>query len=146
MVEEFRTVTDRGTSEVVSPGFKERTVAAGENPAAGAEQSSAITPTAEPSRPGGQGGLPDLLVWGVAIALLAVSVVLPAVMGGGWMWLLTAVMVPLLAAWMVIPRLLRTRGPHLGRGALGTVVVLPPPPWPASVRSSRWAFSTERRG
>jgi hypothetical protein len=122
MVDEFRPEPERGASEVLSTGFNERTVAAGERPAgAAAEQSSAMTPTGEPSRPGGQGGLPDVLIWGVAIGLLALSVVLPAVMGGGWMWLLTAVMVPLLAAWMVVQRVLRTREPHLGRGSLVAV-------------------------
>ena len=69
-----------------------------------------MTPTAEPSEPGGEGGTPDVLIWTTAAALLVVSLVIPAVSGGGWMWLLTAVMLPLLAAWMVVQWLFRVRG------------------------------------
>jgi hypothetical protein len=52
MVEELRSEPERGAREVLSPGFNERTVDAQDNPAeAAAEQSSAMTPTAQPSRP-----------------------------------------------------------------------------------------------
>jgi hypothetical protein len=62
MVEEFQEQPDHGASEVLSPGSNERTASAAENPAqATAEQSSAMTPTAEPSQPLGEGrGLPRL--------------------------------------------------------------------------------------
>jgi hypothetical protein len=111
MVEEFSERPRGGASETLSPGFNERSVNAREDTAtSAAEQSSAMTPTAEPSEPGGQRGAPDYLIWSTALALLALSIVLPAVMGGGWMWLLTAVMVPLLAGWMVLQWLLRARG------------------------------------
>jgi hypothetical protein len=62
MVEEFRKGRDAGASEVLSPGHNERTVEASDNPAeAAAEQSSAMTPTAEPSEPAGQGSDADLV-------------------------------------------------------------------------------------
>jgi hypothetical protein len=124
MVQEFRPEPDRGASEVLSPGYNEQGVESSQDPAAaGAGQSSAMTPAAEPSKPGGEGGLPDVMPWALALALLVLSIVLPAVMGGGWMWLLTAVMVPLLAAWMLTQHVLKTRQPHLGRGTLVAVVV-----------------------
>lgn len=85
MVEEFREQPDHGASEVLSPGFNERTASASENPAqATAEQSSAMTPTAEPSQPVGEGrGLPRLsprslvaIVIGVAFTVAVVCTVL----------------------------------------------------------------------
>lgn len=107
MVEEFSPVAERGADEVLSPGHNERTVPAGENPAAAAaEQSSSMTPTEDPSPSGGEGGTPDYLIWVTAGALFILSIVLPATMGGGWMWLLTAVMVPLVVGWVAIQRLM----------------------------------------
>jgi hypothetical protein len=123
MVEEFRPAPDRGTSEVLSSGFNERTAEAADSAAADVQQSSAMTPSAGASTAEGEGAFPDVFQWGIAAALLALSVVLPAVTGGGWMWLLTAVMVPLLAAWLVLQRLLRTQRLRLRRGSLIAVVV-----------------------
>jgi hypothetical protein len=125
MIEEFRGEPERGASEVLSPGFNERTSEAGQDAgAASAEQSSAMTPTAGPSQPAGEGAAPDYIIWTTVGSLLVLSVVLPAVMGGGWMWLLTAVMVPLLAGWVLLQRAMATRGAqmHLGRGAEVTIV------------------------
>lgn len=99
MVEEFREEPERGATEVLSPGFNERTASASaDTPSAATEQSSAMTPTAEPSQPGGAAGAPDALIWTTMISLLVLSILLPALTGGGWMWLLPAVMVPLIAA------------------------------------------------
>jgi hypothetical protein len=42
-------------------------------------------------------------------SLLALSIILPAVMGGGLLWLVTAVMVPLLAGWVVMQRVMIKR-------------------------------------
>jgi hypothetical protein len=127
LVQEFRREPERGAGEVVSSGYNERTTSAGtDTPLAGAEESSAMTPTAEPSRPGGQGGAPDILIWSTALALLALSIVFPAISGGGWMWLLTAVMVPLLAGWMVLQWLFRRRGERVqlqGGAPLTTIAV-----------------------
>ena len=110
MVEEFREEPERGTTEVLSPGFNERAASASaDTPAASAEQSSAMTPTAEPSHPAGAGGAPDALIWTTMISLLVLSIVLPALTGGGWMWLLTAVMVPLIAGWAMMQRVMITR-------------------------------------
>lgn len=125
MVDEFRPVQERGAGEVVSSGYNDRTVSATADPAlAGAQESSAMTPTAEPSKPGGQGGTPDFLIWSTAAALLVVSVVIPPVTGGGWMWALTAVMVPLVAAWMVLQWLFRKRGERVSLQGPGPVIAI----------------------
>src|SRR5438270_14036543 len=100
MVEEFSQERRHGATETVSPGFNDRTAPAGaDTPTAAEQQSSAMTPTAAPSRPAGEGGTPDYLIWATAASLFILSIVLPAVSGGGWMWLLPAVMIPLIGGW-----------------------------------------------
>jgi hypothetical protein len=127
MVEEFSPEGERGANEVLSPGHNERTVPAGADPAAAAaEQSSSMTPTEDPSTAGGEGGAPDYLIWATAVSLFGLSIALPATMGGGWMWLLTAIMVPLLAGWVAIQRLMGVRSDkvHLrGRAPLVAIVI-----------------------
>jgi hypothetical protein len=129
MVEEFRREPERGASEVISPGHNERTAPSDTNPAdAAAEQSSAMTPTSQPSASGGQGGTPDALVWMTMASLLVLSIALPPLTSGGWMWLLTAVMVPLLVGWGILQRAMITRRNQIhetvqGRGALVAIVV-----------------------
>jgi hypothetical protein len=132
MVEEFREQPDEeaaegGATEVISPGYNEREVPAdADTAAASAEQSSAMTPTGQPSHPSGTGGAPDILIWSTAVSLLVLSIVLPAAGGGGWLWLTTAVMVPLLIGWMLLQRSLATRGEEVhvhGRGPVITIVV-----------------------
>ena len=60
------------------PGFNERSAPADTAPAeAAAEQSSAMTPTGQPSRSAGQGGAPDVLVCTTMVSLLVLSIVLP---------------------------------------------------------------------
>lgn len=101
MVDEFRATPERGASEVLSPGNEERTADPLDDPAeAGAEQSSAPTPTSAPSEPVKGGGAPDFIIWSVIVSLLVVSVLVPAIDGGGRLWLLTAVMVPALGGWV----------------------------------------------
>src|SRR5438270_5801933 len=96
MVEEFRPqpneeAAEGGATEVISPGYNERDVSAeADTAAASAEQSSAMTPTGQPSHPSGTGGAPDILIWSTAVSLLVLSIVLPAAGGGGWLWLTTA--------------------------------------------------------
>lgn len=111
MVDEFRPQPEGATGDVLSPGHNERTVEAGVDPArAGAEQSTAMTPTAEPSEPGGEGSTPDYIIWATAASLLILSFVVPPFWGGGWMWLLPAVMVPLLIGWVAIQAVMVNRG------------------------------------
>jgi hypothetical protein len=62
-----------------------------------------------PSEPAGEGGMPDLLLWATAASLMGVSILVPAATGGGWMWLLPAVMVPLLVGWVVLQRMMVIR-------------------------------------
>ena len=129
MVEEFRSEPERGVSEVISPGFNERSAPADTETAdAAAEQSSAMTPTSQPSQPGGSRGAPDALVWATMVSLLVLSIVLPPLTGGGWMWVLTAVMVPLLVGWGIFQRMMVTRRNQLhetvqGRGPLVAIVL-----------------------
>lgn len=129
MVEEFGSEPERGASEVISPGFNDRQAAADtDTPAAAAEQSSAMTPTGQPSRPAGAGGAPDALVWSTMVSLLVLSIALPPLTSGGWMWLVTAVMVPLLIGWAIFQRLMVTRRNQLhetvqGRSPLIAIVL-----------------------
>lgn len=110
MVDEFRGVSSRQAGEVLSPGYNDRTAEAVDDPLlAGAEQSSAMTPTSGPSAPGGGGAAPDYVIWSTAVSLIILSIVLPPFFGSGWLWLLPAVMVPLVAGWMVLQRAMITR-------------------------------------
>jgi lysylphosphatidylglycerol synthetase-like protein (DUF2156 family) len=103
MVDEFRTEPEPGAAEILSPDSNERTVPAVEAPAtAGAEQATAMTPTAMPSASAPPGGTPDAIISVTAITLLILSIVLPATMGGGWLWLTVAVMAPICAGWFVL--------------------------------------------
>ncbi|MBV9917980.1 MAG: hypothetical protein JO153_15875 [Solirubrobacterales bacterium] len=129
MVEEFReqpngVADERGATEVLSPGFNERSVPAEVATAeAGAEQSSAITPTSQPSRPAGEGGAPDVLIWATTFSLFVLSIVVPATGGGGWLWMVTAVMVPLLIGWVVLQRIIAKGGHLKGRAPLIAIIV-----------------------
>ena len=126
MVDEFREEPERGTAEVISPDFNDRDAPADtDTAAASAEQSSAMTPTSQPSRPAGEGGAPDLLIWATAASLLVLSLLLPAVTGGRLMWLLPAVTVPLLGGWVLMQRLMTTRQEqaHLQRGQLIVAII-----------------------
>jgi hypothetical protein len=128
MVEEFSERPRGGASETLSPGFNERSVNAREDTAtSAAEQSSAMTPTAEPSRSGGAGGAPDAIIFATAFSLLVLSIVLPITSGGGWLWLLPAVMVPLLFGWVFIEvEMARREGQRLiaGRKAITMIVLI----------------------
>jgi hypothetical protein len=127
MVEEFREEPEHGATEVLSPGFNDRTVSADTDPAAaGAEETAAMTPTSQPSRSGGAGGAPDAVIWTTAVSLFLLSIVLPAALGGGWLWLLTAVMMPLLIGWGLIQWLMIARperGQMRGRAPIVAIAV-----------------------
>lgn len=142
MVEEFREEPEHSAPEVLSPGFNERTAEASAE-TAGAEQSSAMTPTAEPSKPGGAGGAPDLLVWTTAFSLFVLSIFLPAVSGGGWLWLPTAVMLPLIAAWVLIQRWMINRRDQLHMQGRRPTSSARPAQSPRSAQLSRSPFSIE---
>lgn len=107
MVEEFRSQPEPSAQDALSPDSNERTVPAAEAPAtAGAEQATAMTPTAGPSASAPPGGTPDAVISATAVTLLILSIVLPATMGGGWLWLTAAVMIPICAGWFVLQRTL----------------------------------------
>jgi hypothetical protein len=107
MADEFRPEPTRSTGDVLSPGANERTADATVDPArAGAEQSSAMTSTAQPSQPVGDGEAPDFINSSLIASLLIASFVIPPISGDAWMWLLPVVMVPLLGIWTYVQHLM----------------------------------------
>jgi hypothetical protein len=101
----------RGTAEVASPGSNERTAQASEDPARSTvEQRSALTPGSGPEQPAGEDSAVALLPWGIVIALVVASVLMAIFAGGGAMWIAPAIMAPLGAAWILMERVLRSRG------------------------------------
>jgi hypothetical protein len=101
LVEEFSGRTrGHGPSEVFLTGNEQRSrPASGASPgAAAAEQSTAWTPTEDPSEPAGNGsfvmGIQWLIVVGVAILSLVVAIV-----NGGLAWLAPALLFPFCAGW-----------------------------------------------
>lgn len=126
LVDEFGPASRAETADVLSPP-NQRDVESDRDPAgAEAEQATALSPNAGPSRPARGGGAPDAVLWAVAIALLGASIAIPAAMGGGAMWFLTAVMVPLVAGWMVFQREMAVHGGDLhlrGRKPVAVIVV-----------------------
>jgi hypothetical protein len=96
-----------GAADVITPGANERTAEAAAEPSkAAAEQSSAMTPTAGRSRPAGKSAMPEGFNWAIVVGLVVVSVFIPAAAGGGWLWLMTAVMVPLGIGWIALQRVM----------------------------------------
>jgi hypothetical protein len=125
LVEEFQPQPTATAAEVATPGGNRRTVSAGTDPArAGAEQSGAITPTAEPSEPAESGAMPDYMNWALILGLGVASVVIPAFTGGGWMWLLPAVMLPALALWAWVQWAIEYRPEVLHRRSAATIAVM----------------------
>ena len=125
LVEEFQPQPNATAAEVATPGANRRTVSAGADPArAAAEQSGAITPTAEASEPAESGVMPDYMNWALIVGLGIASVVIPAFTGGGWMWLLPAVMVPALALWAWVQWAIEYRPKVLHRRSPATIAVI----------------------
>jgi hypothetical protein len=125
LVDEFSPQSRAETADIASPA-NERPVTADAPPAADeAQQATALSPNAGPSRPVRGGGTPDWIIWTVAIALFAVSIAIPAAMGGGAMWFLTAVMVPALVGWVLFQREMAVHGNDLhlrGRKPVAVIV------------------------
>jgi hypothetical protein len=118
----------RGAADVLAPGENVRTAPAYEDPArATIEQESAMTPTSEPSAPGGERGLPAIVEWAIILGLVVVSISVPLGLGGGDLWLMTAVIVPCAVGWTMLQWLLsRTddTGPPLVQGPWLSVAVV----------------------
>lgn len=92
--------TGSTATDVVSPGRNSRTADSLDDPAtAAAEQRSAMSPTAAPSEPSPLIGAAPLMTWIVPAILILFSIAIPLFFGGGWMWVTTAVVVPLCLAW-----------------------------------------------
>jgi hypothetical protein len=107
MADEFRPAPTGSTGDVLSPGANDRTADATVDPAlAGAEQSSAMTPTSQPSQPVGDGEAPDFIIRSLLLALLIASFVIPPISGEPAMWLLPVVMIPVLGIWFYLQHLM----------------------------------------
>ena len=65
-----------------------------------------MTPTAQPSGTPATAGTPHVLMTSIPIALVLFSIAIPAGMGGGWLWLTAAVMVPVSICWFLLEWLL----------------------------------------
>jgi hypothetical protein len=109
MVDEFRPEPEPGVEEAVAPVGNQRETPAHRDPArAGAEQASALTPTGQPSEGVRYGGPTDFMIWTVN-ASLAVSSLVIAAAEGGWMWLLPAIVLPLVAGLTLLQWLMDRR-------------------------------------
>jgi hypothetical protein len=126
MVHEYSDSPRGGAAEVASARHEGRVTDVGaDTPSAAAEQSTAMTPTGAPSDVHRAGGAPDVVIWLTWLALLGLSFVLPPLTGGGWMWLLPAVMVPLLVGWALAQQLYLARPERLqlrGRALVATAI------------------------
>lgn len=103
MVDEFREQPEPGLGDALAPEPNQRSVSAREDPArAGAEQAAALTPTAQPSEGVRYGGPTEFMIWSIAAALVIASLVIAPAAGGGWMWLLPAIVVPLVLGLVLV--------------------------------------------
>jgi hypothetical protein len=105
LVEEFAGARDaRGVPEVISSGKNERTAAAEDDLARSAvEQRSAMTPTSGRSEVAGAQSSVAALPWWVVLATSALSVVV-AIIEGGDMWALPAILIPLAVGWAALQK------------------------------------------
>jgi len=123
IVEEFTAAPQ--VAEEVRPDGSERTVSAGQDPSAAAgEQRSAMSPSAGPSTPTGRRAVPAAVQWSVVVVLALLGIVLPAAFGGGWLWVLTAVIVPCALAWIIVRRLLASSGPDAAEALRGKIPLI----------------------
>jgi hypothetical protein len=91
--------TARGVSEVVSSGHNELTAdATGDKAQAAQQQRTAMTPSSRSSE-AEAGGAAEALPWWFVIGAGVLSLVL-AVIGGGEMWVLPAVIIPIALGWV----------------------------------------------
>ena len=125
LVEEFQPEEGATAADVVTPNANRRTVSASADPArAAAEQSGAMTPTAEPSEPAENGVLPDYMNWGLIIGLAVVCLIIPPIAGGGWMWLLPAVVLPVLGVWAWMQWAMQARPELVHRSSPAALAVI----------------------
>lgn len=111
LVEEFAGAQEaRGVPEVVSSGHNERTVAPEEDPGeATVEQRSAMTPTSAPTQVAGAKSGIAVLPWWVVIAVTVLTVAVALIVGGE-MWVLPAIVIPLALGWIAVQKWM-ARGP-----------------------------------
>lgn len=94
MVEEFKAPE----ADDLSQWANERTVRPQDDPAtASVEQSRSWTPTSQPSQATPEPRAVDVFIGSLALAFSVVSVMIPLIATGGWLWLTPAVVVPLCA-------------------------------------------------
>lgn len=104
--------TARGVSEVVSSGHNELTGNATDDPQQAAQQQrTAMTPSSRGGETAGEGAanaLPWWLVIGAGVLSLAMALI-----GGGEMWVLPAVIIPIALGWVLLQQWMK----HAGRGS-----------------------------
>lgn len=111
LVEEFSGAQQaHGVPEVVSSGHNERTVTPEEDAGQSVvEQRSAMTPTSGPTEVAGAKSSIAALPWSVVLALTVLTVAVALVVGGE-MWALPAIVVPLTLGWIGVQKWME-RGP-----------------------------------
>ena len=112
LVEEFSGAQEaRGVPEVVSSGHNERTVAPEEDPGrASVEQRSAMTPTSGRTEVAGADSSIAALPWWVVLGVTVLTVVVALVVGGD-MWALPAIVIPISLGWIAVQKWME-RGPR----------------------------------
>jgi hypothetical protein len=111
LVEDFTGTREAGgVPEVLSSGNNERTTGATQEPARAAmEQRTAMTPTSGRSPVSGEGSAVEFLPWWVVLGVSVLSVVF-ALISGGEMWALPAIVVPIGVGWVLLQRFM-AKGP-----------------------------------
>ena len=61
-----------------------------------------MTPTSGTSQPTEGGGVADGMIWATIAALAAACLIIPVTAGGGAMWILPVVVLPVLIGWALI--------------------------------------------
>ena len=111
LVEDFSGVrTAAGTAQVVSSGYNEQTVQSADEPAiAAVQQRTSMTPTSEPAAPGGSRSAVAALPWWVTTAMMVLSLAFAVIIGGN-MWVLPAIVLPIGAGWIMAQRRMDSAG------------------------------------
>lgn len=106
MVEEFR----GPEAEDLGEWDNDRTVRPQDDPAtASVQQSHSITATSQPSTAAPGPRATDVFIGSLAFAFAVVSVVVPVIGGGNWLWLTPAVVVPICAGLLAMDLFARSR-------------------------------------
>jgi hypothetical protein len=105
LVSEFSDGDRRGGNDLLAADASERTVSSQQDPVrASAEQQTAMTPTAMPSKAVDSGSLPWVIAATLISGVVIASLVLAIALGGAY-WFAPAILVPSGVLWLVMRRL-----------------------------------------